>query len=106
ARDYGHLISDGFLLEWPRKQECETCTRRGGECRFVSLAFQCFCPAEGLLCSQDERKKHKIMLILIVVLFAAAILIPTWLVWMYRQTAAEVGFSSRGGSPYFLPPPA
>uniref|UniRef100_A0A0D9UWI3 Protein kinase domain-containing protein n=1 Tax=Leersia perrieri TaxID=77586 RepID=A0A0D9UWI3_9ORYZ len=56
-QQYDQLISDGFLLEWMRPvmgdQDCDECTGRGGECRFVHLSFQCFCP-DGLLCSNSS----------------------------------------------------
>ncbi|CAO2193556.1 unnamed protein product [Urochloa humidicola] len=81
ALDYERLISDGFLVEWPVKAECDECTRRGGECRFVELSFQCFCPA-GSLCPP-------------VVLFAAAILILTCLIWIYRQRKKHVSFNQK-----------
>jgi hypothetical protein len=43
ARDYGRLISDGFLLEWLPLEGCDACTGLGGECRFLELSVQCFC---------------------------------------------------------------
>ncbi|KAJ1282711.1 hypothetical protein BS78_03G072000 [Paspalum vaginatum] len=77
ARDYEKLISNGFLVEWSTTSDsdsdCRECRGRGGECRFVELSFQCVCP-DGFLCrssgSADRRKKHT--LILTVVLSAAA----------------------------------
>lgn len=55
---YEQLIKDGFVLEWMRSvmgdQDCDGCRRRGGECRFEQLSFQCFCP-DGLLCSNSTR---------------------------------------------------
>uniref|UniRef100_A0A0D9Y2Y0 Protein kinase domain-containing protein n=1 Tax=Oryza glumipatula TaxID=40148 RepID=A0A0D9Y2Y0_9ORYZ len=57
-QQYERLISDGFVLEWMKlvlgDQDCDTCKRRGGECRFVQLTFQCFCP-DGLRCSNSTR---------------------------------------------------
>ncbi|WVZ72162.1 hypothetical protein U9M48_020667 [Paspalum notatum var. saurae] len=46
ALDYEGLINEGFVVEvgWPPKSECDQCRGRGGECRFVELSFQCFCP--------------------------------------------------------------
>ncbi|TVU22055.1 hypothetical protein EJB05_31731, partial [Eragrostis curvula] len=43
AHDYQRLIGEGFLLEWPELGDCDACKRRGGECRFVELAFRCIC---------------------------------------------------------------
>ncbi|EAY72439.1 hypothetical protein EE612_000137 [Oryza sativa] len=55
---YEQLIKDGFVLKWMRSvmgdQDCDGCRRRGGECRFEQLSFQCFCP-DGLLCSNSTR---------------------------------------------------
>ncbi|XP_062192524.1 LEAF RUST 10 DISEASE-RESISTANCE LOCUS RECEPTOR-LIKE PROTEIN KINASE-like 1.2 [Phragmites australis] len=53
GRDYERLIREGFLLEWPPIRDCDACTGRGGECRFVELAFQCACP-DGRLCSNSS----------------------------------------------------
>lgn len=53
TRDYEQLINGGFLLQWPSVGECNECTQRGGECRFVALAFRCTCP-DGLLCSSGK----------------------------------------------------
>ncbi|KAL6626695.1 hypothetical protein ACP70R_030421 [Stipagrostis hirtigluma subsp. patula] len=50
ARDYQRLINDGFIVEWQLTGDCGACRRRGGECRFVELAFQCICP-DGSLCA-------------------------------------------------------
>ncbi|PAN32129.1 hypothetical protein PAHAL_5G466200 [Panicum hallii] len=62
AREYRRLIDEGFVLEWPpTAAECGACTRRGGECRFVELAFQCIC-SDGRPCrnSRDTRGVIKI----------------------------------------------
>ncbi|XP_062192553.1 LEAF RUST 10 DISEASE-RESISTANCE LOCUS RECEPTOR-LIKE PROTEIN KINASE-like 2.1 [Phragmites australis] len=98
GRDYERLISEGFLLEWPPMRDCDACTGRGGECRFVELAFQCACP-DGRLCSnssatsRDRRQKHNIKLILIVALSAPTSLILTCLVWiMYRRKKKHIIF--------------
>ncbi|PUZ57936.1 hypothetical protein GQ55_5G469700 [Panicum hallii var. hallii] len=62
AREYRRLIDEGFVLEWPpTAAECGACTRRGGECRFVELAFQCIC-SDGRPCRnpRDTRGVIKI----------------------------------------------
>jgi hypothetical protein len=60
ARDYGQLISDGFLLEWPAMEDCDACIRLGGVCRFVQLSTQCFC-GEGRPCHTSSRGKQHVM---------------------------------------------
>ncbi|GJN37550.1 hypothetical protein PR202_gb26521 [Eleusine coracana subsp. coracana] len=53
AREYVPMISDGFLLEWLALKDCDDCMRRGGECRFVELSFQCLC--DGRPCPTSRR---------------------------------------------------
>ncbi|CAL4977696.1 unnamed protein product [Urochloa decumbens] len=56
AKDrYEGLISDGYLLEWTAVGDCAACKRKGGECRFVQLSFQCFCHDE-LLCTTTPQE--------------------------------------------------
>uniref|UniRef100_A0A0E0BWU0 Protein kinase domain-containing protein n=1 Tax=Oryza meridionalis TaxID=40149 RepID=A0A0E0BWU0_9ORYZ len=63
SRQYERLISDGFVLEWMSSvmgdQDCDGCKRRGGECRFAQLSFQCICP-DGLLCSNSTSHQGKV----------------------------------------------
>ncbi|KAL6627482.1 hypothetical protein ACP70R_031208 [Stipagrostis hirtigluma subsp. patula] len=53
GREYRRLIDDGFVLEWLTLGDCDGCKRRGGECRFVQLSFQCVCP-DGRLCPNSR----------------------------------------------------
>ncbi|KXG31948.1 LEAF RUST 10 DISEASE-RESISTANCE LOCUS RECEPTOR-LIKE PROTEIN KINASE-like 1.2 [Sorghum bicolor] len=41
TRDYERLMSDGFVLDWPTLGDCDACKRKGGQCRFFELSFQC-----------------------------------------------------------------
>jgi len=50
---YETLIKEGLLLERPPKRDCDECTERGGECRFVELTFQCIC-RDGRLCPESS----------------------------------------------------
>ncbi|RLN23977.1 putative WAK receptor-like protein kinase family protein [Panicum miliaceum] len=62
AREYRRLIEEGFVLEWPpTAAECGACRRRGGECRFVELAFQCIC-SDGRPCRNSRGKKNQNLL--------------------------------------------
>ncbi|CAL4977692.1 unnamed protein product [Urochloa decumbens] len=103
THDYGRMIRDGFLLEWPTLGECELCTRRGGECRFLALAFQCFCSDESI-CSTNPpgtKKKQNIKLVpigsngtgrkimLIVLMSVAAILFLTCIYVLGRHRKRE-----------------
>ncbi|KXG31938.1 LEAF RUST 10 DISEASE-RESISTANCE LOCUS RECEPTOR-LIKE PROTEIN KINASE-like 2.5 isoform X2 [Sorghum bicolor] len=83
TRDYERLMSDGFVLDWPTLGDCDACKRKGGQCRFFELSFQC---VNSSTSSRDPRKKQNLKLILIVALSSTASLILTSLVWiMYRQ---------------------
>nr|CAB3472303.1 unnamed protein product [Digitaria exilis] len=80
---YKRLITNGFLLEWWTPEDCDhACTERGGECRFVEVAFQCIC-RDGKPCrnSRDTRGLIKILagiaaaLLLLIILGALTLLI-------------------------------
>jgi len=56
AHEYRRLIDEGFVVEWPSTTaECGACKGRGGECRFVELAFQCIC-SDGRPCRNSRGK--------------------------------------------------
>uniref|UniRef100_A0A0D3EJD1 non-specific serine/threonine protein kinase n=1 Tax=Oryza barthii TaxID=65489 RepID=A0A0D3EJD1_9ORYZ len=90
---YEQLIRDGFVLEWMRSvmgdQDCDECRRRGGECRFVQLSFQCFCP-DGLLCSNSTSTHPSAST------SATAGLFFTCLVWIMHRRKQRLGFNIRG----------
>uniref|UniRef100_A0A0E0JDT1 Protein kinase domain-containing protein n=1 Tax=Oryza punctata TaxID=4537 RepID=A0A0E0JDT1_ORYPU len=105
SQRYEQLISDGFVLEWMKSamgdQDCDECTRRGGECRFVQLSFQCFCPDE-LLCLSSasptaigSHRKLTVRIILIASLSATAGLVFMCLVWIMHRRKQRLGFITR-----------
>ncbi|CAM0149398.1 unnamed protein product [Urochloa decumbens] len=101
AKDrYEGLIRDGF--EWAAAGDCAACKRKGGECRFVQLSFQCFCPDE-LLCSTTPRginsAARKIFIALTVatgiISFAC---IPCMVIWYGKDQKPQVSFLEKGSN--------
>jgi hypothetical protein len=83
ARDYGRLISGGFLLEWVALEGCDACTRLGGECRFLELSVQCFC-GDGRPChTSSSRGKQRVLPLLLAATFETQILSYYAMIFVY-----------------------
>uniref|UniRef100_A0A0E0JDT4 Protein kinase domain-containing protein n=1 Tax=Oryza punctata TaxID=4537 RepID=A0A0E0JDT4_ORYPU len=102
---YEQLIRNGFVLEWMKSvmgnEDFDMCRTRGGDCRFVQLSFQCFCPDE-LLCLSSasptaigSHRKLTVRIILIASLSATAGLVFMCLVWIMHRRKQRLGFITR-----------
>ncbi|KAL6626698.1 hypothetical protein ACP70R_030424 [Stipagrostis hirtigluma subsp. patula] len=81
GREYRRLIDDGFVLEWLTLGDCDGCKRRGGECRFVQLSFQCVCP-DGRLCPNSR----------VLTAAAASLLFPCICVLIRKRKVKKIWF--------------